>query len=401
MTVGSVIMGGSLDTDIPEIEVEITRGRRQADAKDLVNDFFENINHKNETINTFILSSYLDNVVHGFSVWRYLYDSDSEFGFDVSRLDPRTLRIVEETSHGYMWIVQRASQHVRTKKDFFGHLPWWGAYREGTIIWMKYDRNYINFMRLFPHQPPPSVPLMPVILHKQALIYYIHLSANTSLNPMKVMKIGDTQSNIMPQSKPQWEHDFEEAERILRENASGDYIIPGYWDLDSGKSQRAKMDDLVKELNYYDELIGIGVGLPLGLLRQTGVRLSTDSVLQTVWLQRIQSLRRTYRSSLKSMLELGLLPANGFSGYKVKLNFPPLSAGGALDKAKTALTLAQAGMWSSGAEARKWLKTAIEQMSDHDQKVPYDDGQIAGLAPKEGPAKPQGQKPEGNPASAE
>lgn len=382
MNIGSVILGGSLDTDIPEIDVQVTEGPKRSEVKSLIEDYFENMNTRDENIATYIQSSYFDNVVQGFSLWRYLYDRDLEFGFDASRIDPRTIRFVEETSKGYIWIIQHASELVMKEKDFFSTLPWYGAVRSGTMVWMKYDRNYFNFTRLFPYQDPPSVPLMPIILHKMALIYYIHLSANTNIKPNRIVKIGDVKSNIMPKNTTQWEHDFAQAERILTENINGDYIFPGYWDMVVEQANRAKMDDLVKELNYYDELIGIGVGMPLGLLRQTGVRLSTDNVLQSVWLQRIQSFRRSYRSSLKSIIEHGLLPANGYKRNKIKLNLPPLSADSALTKAQAALTIAQAGLWETGAEGRKWLSTSFESMSDSGKQVPYDMGQIAGLAPR-------------------
>ena len=381
MTVASVIMGGSLDIDIPDIIVEIDGGPRKKEAVELVSDFFECMNQRYENINTFFQSTYLDNVIHGYSLWRYLYTRDSQCNFDVARLDPRTISFVEETSNGYTTIIQRASKNVMKKEDFFKTLPWYGTYREGTMVWMRYDPKYFNLLRLFPYQPPPSVPLMPIILHKTALITFIHVSAYTNLKPPRVMKIGDIKSGYFPQSKPEWEWDLEQAQKIFSENTSGDFIIPGYWDLGVEPSARPKMDDLVKELNYYDELIGIGVGLPLGLLRQTGVRLSTDNVIQTIWLQRIQSFRRFYRTALKMMIERGLFPANGLGRRKIKLNLPPLSADSALTKAQTALTLAQAGLWAKGSEGRRYMSSSIEAMADWDQDVPYDIGQIAGLSP--------------------
>lgn len=78
----------------------------------LIAKFNKKVNVSGDTIYDYLRDDWVDNCVHGRSVWRILRTKEQETKVDISRVDPITLEMVTEPIHGYKMYIQSIGTQI-------------------------------------------------------------------------------------------------------------------------------------------------------------------------------------------------------------------------------------------------------------------------------------------------
>ena len=70
-------------------------------AKEIIDGFNREINVNRKSIEDYVTSSWIDEIVHGESFWRIELNKDMTYGVDLQRIDPKTL--IEVKDMKYAW----------------------------------------------------------------------------------------------------------------------------------------------------------------------------------------------------------------------------------------------------------------------------------------------------------
>lgn len=86
-------------------------------AEEVIRMFNKHINVNGDTIEDYIVNTWIDNLIHGFSLWRIAknikdFDENTDDSVDLQRVSPTTIQIVRDQVNGWRKFVQNVSSYT-------------------------------------------------------------------------------------------------------------------------------------------------------------------------------------------------------------------------------------------------------------------------------------------------
>jgi len=347
-------------------------------ALDIINGWNRQINVNRKSIQDYITSTWIDEIVHAGSYWRVELTPEHPYGVDVQRLDPKTITTIKDPVYGWQKIVQRMGNYkaYRSKSAF---------YRQAGINdpLLKYDYRYWNREIHIQDEPdvllrtsffikPPIASALHYITYKRYILYFMRKFSQKFWTPFLMFMVGDPKTNYYPDNPEQMQQQIDDVAEVIPKIVNfGGLVLPGNVRAEELGKQSAKSSDFyVKVLESLDKQIMFAMYGSMGLRDSTGNQKSTQRGVAEGWYQFIQGIRYRYKIGLENFYTNCLLPQNGIklSPLELDVGFPPLKIE-ASEEYMRAVQLGRAsGMFKDRNELRKAGQTVwnwLEELPDN------------------------------------
>lgn len=291
-------------------------------ALEIIDGFNEQINFSGQTIEDFITDTFIDNIIHGYGVWRILETKDAPYGIDIARVKPRSLTPVYHKKLGYLKFIQRSEynkQTPNTKGGFYStkYRPPFDettgtVYDAGTTTEIHIPVESTVFINLF--KKPPIASALHYITYKRWILWYMRKAAEKFWSPTIWVKMGTEEFH--PLDETEYEDAMKDLSRDLAKWSNFRAIVTPFDQEVKPIETKNKAEEYTTELNYLDEQIIFTLLGSIALIKASGVELATSKTIQEVWLRIIESLRRKYEIQLRKFYTQRLLPLHGINNLK-------------------------------------------------------------------------------------
>ena len=352
-------------------------------AKQLINDFNEEINVRHQHIEDYIVSSWLDEIIHANSYWRHDFNKDYNCGVDIQRLDPKTITKIRDPKYGWTKLIQKVgSYHAhRSKAAFYSKASESdmkiGLYPHQTREIHIPDEPIRLTRTNFFHRPPIGSALH-YITYKRWILYFMRKYSQKYWAPFLLFFVGDTKSNYYPDTDDEMQDAIDDIVDIIPELGNwGGAALPGNVHVEElGKGSSRSSEIYVTYINALDKQIMMSIFASMGLRESSGSELATQRGLREGFLTFLRGMRRKYARILDRFYSKCLCPVNGIhvSPSDITIEWDPL-AFEASETLMNAISMGvQTGMFVDRNEVRRagskiwdWL-----QPVDANERIDFD-----------------------------
>jgi len=352
-------------------------------AKEIIEGFNEEINVRHMNIEDYIVSSWIDEIVHANSYWRHDFNKDYNYGVDMQRLDPKTIVKVRDPKYGWTKLIQKVGQYKAhsSKAAFYSN----ATEKDLNITTYPYSTREIHI----PDEPirltrtnffyrPPIGSALHYITYKRWILYFMRKYSQKYWAPFLLFFIGDTKSNYYPDTDDEMQEAIDEVTNIIPDMSNwGGAAFPGNVRVEElGKGSSRSSEIYVTYMDALDKQIMMSIFASMGLRESSGNELSTQRGLREGFLTFLRGMRRKYASILDKFYTKCLLPTNGIkvSMGDVQIEWDPLKFE-ASERLMNAITSGvNTGMFvdrnevrRAGSEIWRWLKPI-----DNNEKIDFD-----------------------------
>lgn len=367
-------------------------------AKNIIESFNKNINVNRQSIEDYITSTWIDEIVHGHSYWRIEMQPEMEFGVDLQRIDPKTIKKKFDKKYGWQKFIQTVPDYksYRSKSAF---------YARASLHDKDFDqverRNYWRVKEIhIPDEPdvllrtnffvrPPLGSAVHYITYKRYILYFMRKYSQKFWTPFLLFLVGDPMTNYYPDNDEDMEDSINDIAEVAPNMVNfGSLVLPGNIRAQELGKQSARSSDIY--INYMDALdkqIALALYSSMGLRSASGSELSTQRGIKETVLSFVQNIRRKYKIGLENFYISCLLPANGIilKSKELDVEYSPLKFE-ASEEIMRAIDLGRkTGMFKDRNELRKagqavwtWLADLPENPKV-DFSIPYETGGGGGM----------------------
>jgi hypothetical protein len=188
----SVLIGEGIDVTIRDNE----------DAQRVIKKWNDEINVRHETIEDYITSVWLDNLIDAQSLWRvYIDPEDEEHKVDIQRVSMFQVKVQTHPTRGWRRFIQTANVPYKqvTKNRFYRMHPI-EFYVQRTVTTLIPDEPetclYVNFFK-----SPPVASVMHLMVYKRWITWFMRKFAEKYWAPFLIGYVGDPKNGYMPTKK--------------------------------------------------------------------------------------------------------------------------------------------------------------------------------------------------------
>lgn len=331
------------------------------EAKSLVEDFFLNINVRRHSIEDYITHTWLDELCHAGSYFRVDVDKKYDYNIDIQRLDPRSLRRVEDKHYGWQLFLQKVPRYktYRSKTQFYRNAGNDEASLQTQIGWkdVEIPDEPNRLLRTNMFIRPPIASAVHYIAYKRWIVWFMRKYSQKHWAPFLIAMVGDPMTNYFPDGPIEMEQALSNVQELLPKIQNfGGVALPGDTSIKALDTGTAKSSEIYTNyINTLDKQIMMSIFASMGLREASGIEKSTQAQLRNMFLQFLKGIRRKYEITLERFIVEALCPANNISvSYdEIDLDWSPLKMEGSLDLMKAVQIGSQIGMFETRDELRK------------------------------------------------
>lgn len=331
-------------------------------AKRIIEDFNDEINVNGKSIEDYITSSWIDEIIHGKSFWRIIDTKETATGIDIQRVDSKTLTRVKDDHYGWIGYLQKVPNYkgYRTKRAFYSSLE--VAYKER----FAYPTRW-KYVRI-PDEPdvllstnffakPPIAPAIQYISYKKLILFFMRKYSRKLWTPFLLFLIGDPKTNYYPESPQEMQDVIDQIAELIPDIVTfGGASIPGNIRVEEiGKGSAKESLAFIEYMNFLDKQIMMATFGSMSLREASGVELATSKTQMEQYLYFIKGIRRKYRVCLERFYTKALLPANGIklTPRDIEVEYSPLKLEGSQEIMNSIEIGVRNGMFLDRNEIRK------------------------------------------------
>jgi len=363
-------------------------------AKEIIENFNQEINVNGETIEEYITSTWIDELNHARSTWRIAESKYLDSIIDIQRVDPKTLKKVKDAKEGWTGYVQTVGdyQSYRTKKQFYRNLS--KQYRERvmyppTVKDVEIPDEPDVLLRTSFFIEPPIASAIQYIIYKKIILYFMRKYSQKLWTPFLLFLIGDPKTPHYPDSPHEMQQAINDMAEIIPEIVSfGGASIPGnVIPIEIGKGSAKESLSFIEYMNFLDKQIITAIFGSKSLMESSGVELATSRTHMEILQFFIKGIRRKYSNRLVRFYTKALLPAHGIElkARELFVEFPPLKVEGSKELMEAIQIAVNIGMLKDRKELRKagqmvlsWLNEEV----DNNASIPFPPPQLKPQLPQ-------------------
>lgn len=332
-------------------------------AKELIKEWFENINVNYQSISDYICHTWIDEMMHGKDFWRVEIGNDYYANVDIQRLDPKTLTRLRDPKYGWTFWVQTVSNYksYRKKSSFYRNARITDPLLRTNTQRTKYiyipDEPDVILRNQFFLRPPISA-AKHYIVYKRFILYFMRKYSQRLWSPLLFFLVGDPKTPYYPQDDESMQNRINDIAEIIPDIVSfSDVAMQGDVRVEEiGKNSARSSAVFVEYINMLDKQIMMSQFASMGLRDASGNELATSRTLKEMYLQFIAGVRRKYKSTFENFLSKCLCKANGIAitPRQLDIEFPPLK----FEETKPYLQAIQLGVESGVFKDRNEVRKA-------------------------------------------
>ena len=171
-------------------------------ATDAINEFNMDVNVNHDTIEDVFHDWYVDNTIHGFSLWIIAPWEGPEAHKNVAimRMPPSTILIQRDTTHGWRRFVQtqQVSQTFKDYQAFISADPAALSLNTTKAVSIPDDPHLCIYCSLFKRAPMASV--LRFVIYKHWIWWFLRKYAEKMWAPTRFAFVGDPKTTYYPQN---------------------------------------------------------------------------------------------------------------------------------------------------------------------------------------------------------
>ena len=349
------------------------------EASKIIMSWNDEINVRHDTIDDYISTSWLDNLIDGKSLWRVFVDEKDELHkVDIQRVSMETVNVQVHPTRGWRRFIQRAHVPMKhmTQNEFYRHaVPFTTNQMEYVYTIIPDELNCCVFQSFF--KSPPVASVLHLMVYKRWITWFMRKFAEKYWAPFIIGYVGDPKSGMMPASDKEREDSLRltlAALKRIRDFGVGSFL--GHTKIETLDTKTSKSAGVyVEYLEYLNKEIVMGLLGSMSLRESSGREKATSDIVQQGYLRFIRGKRKEYGTSLRKFYAGVLLPANGFEGINprdIKITWPPLRLETIKDTLQAVEIAAKIGAFRDMREMRTTLtpiwKHVDEDITDEEEK---------------------------------
>lgn len=351
-----------------------------AQAKRLIEDFNSEINVNRKSIEDYITSSWIDEVIHANSYWRVDLNKDYTYGVDIQRLDPKTILKIRDPKYGWLKFQQQVGNYkaYRSKASFYRR-----ANKFDNIV-TRYP--YKNIEIDIPDEPdivlrtsffikPPIGSALHWITYKRYIAYFMRKYSQKFWTPFVLFLVGDPMTNYYPDDDDVMQQQINDVAEVVPNITNyGGLVLPGnVRAVELGKSSAKSSEIYVTYLEAMDKQIMYSIFASMGMRDASGNEVSTQRGLRELYYQFLQGMRRKYKINMENFYARCLCKQNGINitSRDIDIEFSPLKFEASEEVMRSIDLGRKTGMFLDRNELRKagqQVWTWLEPVGDGDNK---------------------------------
>lgn len=335
--------------------------RDKEEAQDVIKKWNDEINVRHESIEDYITTVWLDNLIDAQSLWRVFIDEeDEEHKVDIQRVSMFNTRVQSHPTRGWRRFLQTANvpYKVMNKNKFYRSDPML-FYEQQQVLTIIPDEPetclYVNFFK-----SPPVSSVLNLLVYKRWITWFMRKFAEKYWAPFLIGYVGDPKSGYMPTKKKDIDDSLRYTVNALKRVR--DFGVASFLattKVESLDTKTAKNSDIyVSYLEYLNKEIVLGLFGSMALRGDTASGKATTDVVQQGFLRFIRGKRESIGTKLRKFYSKVLLPAYGIEGVEaidIKIDWPPLQLNNIRDVLQSVEIAAKIGALKDAKEIRKIL----------------------------------------------
>lgn len=352
-------------------------------AKELINDFNEEINVRGKHIEDYIVASWLDEIVHANSYWRIEYDKQYNCGVDIQRIDPKTITRLRDPKYGWTKLIQKVGQYKshRSKAAFYAN----ASDKDLKLVSYPFKTKEIHIpdepvrllrTKFFYRAPIGSA--LHFIAYKRWITYFMRKYSQKYWAPFLLFLIGDPKTNFYPDSPEEMQSAIDDVVEIIPELSNwGGAALPGNVRVEEiGKNSSRSSEIYVTYMEALDKQIMMSIFASMGLREASGSEMATQRGLREGFLTFLRGMRRNYARILDRFYTKALCKHNriNISPKEIQIEWDPLKFEPSAEVMTAIQMGVQTGMFTDRNEIRRagsqiwgWLEPV-----DKNQRISFD-----------------------------
>ncbi len=332
------------------------------EAQDIIFKWNDEINVRHETIEDFIGTVWLDNLIDAQTLWRVFIDEDDEeHKVDIQRVSMKNVKIETHATRGWRRFIQTANiptKHVNDKNRWYRSNVIYPKSLEMVQTIIPDEPQcciYINFFKM-----PPVSSVMHLMVYKRWITWFMRKFAEKYWAPFIIAYLGDPKSGYFPTDPKDQDDGIRynlEALKRIRNYGVGSFL--GHTKIETLDTKSAKNSDVyVNYLEYLNKEIILGLLGSMALREASGREKATSDIVQQGYLRFIRGKRESIGIHLRKFYAKVLLPAYGKEGIDptdIKIDWPPLKIESIKDTLQAVEIAAKIGAFKDAKEIRKIL----------------------------------------------
>jgi len=187
-------------------------------AKDVIDEWNDNINAEHQSIENFMTDVFIDNLIDAQSLWRVYQDDTGEKPIvDLARVSMAHVQTEKHPTLGYKRFIQRITMPIYTnsKQEFYRRNPHETLLTKYRTILIPNELNCCVYVKLF--KKPPVSPILPLLNMKRWAYWFLRKFMEKHWAPFIIAYVGDPQNGYMPNDPQELKESLRWAAQQIRQ----------------------------------------------------------------------------------------------------------------------------------------------------------------------------------------
>jgi hypothetical protein len=361
--------------------VIVTIENKQGDkAKEIIDNWNDNINMKHQTVEKFMKTAFKDCLINGEFLWRVYINKNPDIHdpiVDIQRVSLASVKKEEHDTLGAIRWVQRGTVYSKPmdKKQFYRKDPIERTAVREIITLIPNEINCCLHLQLFDH--PPTSTIIKELQIKQWSYMFLRKYVEKFWAPFIIAYVGDAKNGYLPRDPNEMKDQLTwAAQQIRMVRDFGGAAFPVTTQLTTLETN-AKRDSNVylDTINHLSKEIAIGLHASISTRDSDKQSKAGQDIAMQGYIRNMRSMREEFSILMRRFYAHVLLPAYSIEGVlprEIKLTFPELQTDDSEKIAKAVEIAAKTGVFKDWREIRKifnpiW-KHIDENLTDEEEK---------------------------------
>lgn len=330
-------------------------------AKDIIDNWNDNINMKHQTIEKFIKTAFKDSLINGEFLWRVYVNKNPDIYdpiVDIQRVSLSSVKKEEHDTLGATRWIQRSTLYINNmnKKQFYRHDPVVIPEVRDIITVIPNELNCCLHLQLF--DTPPTSTILRELSIKSWAYMFLRKYIEKYWAPFIIAYVGDAKNGYLPRDPAEMKDQLQwAAQQIRMIRDFGGAAFPVTTQLTTLETNAKRDSNIYLEtIDHLSKEIAIGLHASISTRDSDKQSKAGQDIAMQGYIRNMRSIREEFNILLRRFYAYVLLPAYGVNNVKprnIKITFPELQTDDIKTIAEAVETAARTGVFKDWTEVRK------------------------------------------------